>query len=156
MSMAQFDRQAREAAVRVVHEATEAIRTAAIALYSDLQTDVKTVNGYGSPIASGRYVASMRISVNQIDYSFEPPDPNYVYDRSLPPRTIRNRPIAAASARMRTFRIGDRIYISNAVPYARRIEIGRHSWQAPEGVFEPTVRRWIRQFQNVNLRVRYV
>jgi hypothetical protein len=161
MNLSQFDRQAREAARRVVAEGTEAIRSMALQLYSDLQTEAKTQGGgrFGSPVASGRLAGSMRMGINAVDYSAEPADPDYKYPagrgaRQLPPRTIRNQPIARIAARLRVFRLGDRIYISNSVPYIRRIEIGRHSWQTPDGVFDPTVRDFLRRFRNPLLRVR--
>lgn len=141
-----FDRQARLEAQRVVHEAEEAIRSFALMAYSDLQAPALENGGsFGSPIASGRLAASMRVGLNAIDHSIEPADPNYEYHG---PRTIRNRAISRVAALLRRFRIGDTIYISNSVPYIRRIEIGRHSWQTPEGVFEPTFRRLLARFRH--------
>lgn len=158
MDVNDFDRQARREHVRIVAEATEVIRTVGLSLYSDMQTDAKTVAGYGSPVASGRFAGSLRLGVNQIDRSVEPPDPNYRYPpgngpRPLPPRTIRNQPISRIAALLRTFRLGDTIYISNSVPYARRIETGGHSWQTPDGAFGPTVRRLVARFRNARVRL---
>lgn len=157
-----FDRQAREASRQVIAEATETIRAAALELYSELTTARRDAGGaFGSPVASGRYVASTRLGINQIDSSVEPRDPNYRYPpgrgpRALPPRTIRNRAISSVAARLRTFKLGDTIYVSNSLPYSRRIEIGGHSWQTPDGVFGPTVRNVQRKFANVRVRVDHV
>lgn len=156
-----FDRQARDAARKVVAEAEEAIRSIALELFSDLRTDAKTVAGYGAPVASGRLAASMRLEINAVDRSREAADSNYRYPsgngpRDLPPRTIPNPPISRTAAKLRRFRIGDTIYVSNTVPYIRRIERGRHSWQTPDGVFGPTVRNIQRKFRNIRLRVRRV
>ena len=182
MNVGNFDRQAADAHRAVVAEATETIRTVALDLFHSLQTRRKDAGGaWGSPVASGRLVSSYRISINSIDASSEPADPNYRYppagyvadhwvngvrgfkltghmydEDNLPPRTIRNGPISRVSARLRTFKLGDRIYIANSVPYIRRIEIGSHSWQTPDGVFAPTVREVVRKYANINLKVRYV
>ena len=156
--LGQFDRDARMSAEQVVSHATEEIRSAALDLYSNLTTDAKTMSEGGTPVASGRYSGSMRLSLNEIDTSVEPADPNYHYPsghgpRQLPPRTIPNRPISSIAARLRTFRLGDTIWISNSLPYVRRIELGRHSWQTPEGAFDPTVRGWLVRFANLAARV---
>lgn len=148
-----FERDMRREQVRVVTEATEAIRSVALALYSDLQVDAKTVAGYGSPVASGRYASSIRVGINRIDPTTAPRDPSYKYQRPLRPRTIRNQPVSRIAALLRTWRLGDTIYISNSVPYARRIELGRHSWQTPDGVFGPTVRRILTKFRNARITV---
>lgn len=160
MSAANFDAGTRRIHAEVVAESTEAIRAAALDFYYELQRDAK-ISGTGSPIASGRYVASMRVSVNHIDHSSEPADPKYKYPpgrgpRPLPARTIANRPISRVSAGLRTFRLGDTIYVTNSVPYVRRIERSRHSWQAPDGVFGPVARLVWRRFANLALRVRNV
>lgn len=156
-----FDRQSRQAYRTVVAESEEAIRAIALELFSDLRTDAKTVAGYGAPIASGRLAASMRLSINSIDRSNEPADPDYRYPagsgpRPLPPRTIANPGISRTSATLRRYRLGDTVYVSNTVPYIRRIENRRHSWQTPDGVFGPTVRNIQRKFRNIRLRVRNV
>jgi len=153
-----FAKDMRAEQKRVVGEATESIRSVAQALYSDLVGDVKQY-GIGSPVASGRYASSMRLSINSIDASTAPRDPSYKYPkgkgrRPLPPRTIRNTQTAAkVAARLRTFKLGDTIYISDSVPYVRRIEIAGHSWQAPDGVFGPVVRKVLAQFKNARIRV---
>ena len=158
-----FDRQSRAAARKVVAEAEEAIRSMALELFSDLRTDAKTpaAGGAGAPVASGRLAASMRLEINAIDRSREAADPNYKYPpgsgpRPLPPRTIANPGISRTAAKLRQFRIGDTIYVSNTVPYIRRIEDAGHSWQTPDGVFGPTVRSIQRKFRNIRLRVRRV
>jgi hypothetical protein len=160
-NVANFDRQSRDAARKVVAEAEEAIRSMALELFSDLRTDAKSAGGHGAPVASGRLAASMRLEINAIDRSREAADPNYRYPngsgaRPLPPRTIANPGISRTSAKLRRFRIGDTIYVSNTVPYIRRIEDERFSWQTPDGVFGPTVRNIQRKFRNIRLRVRRV
>lgn len=148
----------RKANARVVAEAINAIRAVALETYSELTTPISQAVEFGSPVASGRFVSSMRIGINQIDTTTSPPDPGYHYPagkgpRALPPRTIANNRISAASAKLQAFTLGDTVYITNSVPYVRRIEVGGHSWQAPNGVFGPTVRNVIRKFADSKLRI---
>lgn len=159
MDLGNFDRQAKRTSEQVVGEAKETIISAALALYSELQKPA--LDGGSAPVASGRYASSLRVSLNKIDTSVAPADPGYKYPpgkgpRALPPRTIKNDPISRIASLLRTFKLGDTIYISDAVPYVRRIEIGRHSWQAPDGVFGPAVRKILQKFRNVNIRVNRV
>ncbi len=156
MSTDQFDAGARKAAQKVVAQTTLGITSASQYLMSELTKNVRE-EGAGSPVASGRYVASMRIALNEADTSSEPADPSYHYPpgkgpRPLPPRTIAQSQTAnRVAALMRVFKLGDSVVISNSVPYSRKIEIGGHSWQAPGGVFFPAVRRAIARFKNVNI-----
>lgn len=158
INMSQFDKDARAAAERVTSRTSTAITSAAQLLMSEL-TKHALKDGTGSPIASGRYVSSIRVAINDVDTSTEPADKDYRYPpgrglRALPPRTIPNRQNAQkVAALLRRFKLGDSIYISNSVPYARRIEIGGHSWQAPGGVFTPTVRAVLARLRNVNIKV---
>lgn len=158
MDVGQFDDGARKAAQLVVARTSLAITSASQYLMSELTKDVN-IDKVGSPVASGRYVASMRIALNEADTSSEPADPHYHYPpgkgpRPLPPRTIAQTQIAARVASlMRTFKLGDKVIISNSVPYSRRIEVGGHSWQAPGGVFFPAVRRAIARFKNSGVNI---
>lgn len=143
MSVALFMAAARKAEREFIAHVTEGVRALALDAYSTLQRDVKRY-GVGAPVASGRYAASMRLSLNAIDHSHAPADPNYRYPpgrgaRALPPRTIPNVAIAQVAARLRLYSLGQTIYISNSVPYVRRIEVGGHSWQAPGGAFGPSL-----------------
>lgn len=156
-----FDEASRREQRRVVAESTEFFRGFTQELYAELVKDAKDGGPGGSPVASGRFAASMRVGVNEIDTSTAPADPEYKYPpgsgpRPLPPRTIRNVPASQVSAKLRRFKLGDRIYLSNSAPYSRRIETGRWSWQTPDGVFGPTVRAVSARFSNVRLKVRNV
>lgn len=158
MDLNQFDRGARAAALRVVARTEETIRSAALLMYSELTYNIRE-EGHGSPVASGRYASSMRVGINQIDASTAPADPTYRYPkghgpRPLPDRTIKNTAVSRVAALLRTFKLGDTVYVSNSLPYSRKIEVGGHSWQAPGGVFFPTVRRVLAKFSNVNISVR--
>lgn len=149
---AKMDADARKEQQRFVAETEEAIRSYALQGFADLSADANKVDGYGAPVASGRLAASMRLGVGQVDTTFSPADTGYKYPpgkgpRPLPPRTLANQTIASVSLKLRAFKLGLPIYISNSVPYIRRIEVGGHSWQTPEGVFGPTIRHLERTFK---------
>lgn len=163
MNLGNFDKQARAAEREVVREATETIRAVSIEAFSDIRERAADVGGaHGSPVASGRYAASVNISINTIDDSTAPEDRKYEYPPAtvhkynadnLPARTRRNSAASRASNLLRGFKLGDRIFISNSVPYAERIEREGWSWQTPSGVFETTVRQVVKKFSGVRLRV---
>ncbi len=153
-----FDRDSKAAGERVVAYGLELVRAVVLDLYSELTKPVLESDA-GSPVASGRYAASIRVAINEIDSSVAPlPNPRYRYPagrgpRALPPRVVRNQPVARVAARLRTVRLGDKVFVSNSLPYARVIELNGHSWQAPGGAFTPTVRKVMTRFRNVNVRV---
>lgn len=163
MSLANFQKALRDGERKMVAESTEAIRSIGQELFSSLSTRAADSGGQGgSPVASGRYVASMRLGINAIDTSADAGDSAYDYPSAekhqyqvgnLPGRTRRSVAAGRIAAKLRTFKLGDVILISNSVPYARRIEQDGHSWQTPSGVFEVTVRAVARKFRNARLRV---
>lgn len=85
-----------------------------------------------SPVLTGRYRGSHRISVNRVDTSFlSGVGPRDVAAHGQPPTGFE---IATALQRLADFRFGDTIHISNNLPYALPLERG-HSRQAPAGVY---------------------
>lgn len=77
-----------------------------------------------SPVLTGRYRASHRMSVNAPDLSFEPPGE---YEDPTP------------NVKLPDAKIGDTIYLTNNLPYAQPIEDG-YSSKAPKGVYSQTFR----------------
>lgn len=153
-----FNAGLKRAEVDLTKKATETFRAVGLDAFQSLREHALTEgnNGGGSPVASGRLTASMRLGINEIDTTAEAADPNYVYERPTPwkNRSIRNAAISRIQAKLRTFKLGDKIYISNSVPYIRRIEIGGHSWQTPGGVFVPTMRLVVARFKNLRVQIR--
>lgn len=75
-----------------------------------------------SPVYSGAFRASWRISFNAVR-------------SDTTPGYLPVAPIRGASFRWpKGFKLGDTIYVSNALPYAELIEYGSWSSQAPNGV----------------------
>lgn len=148
---------------RVIAECTESIRSMAQEAFAEIVQRSADVGGtHGSPVASGRFAGSWRVELNGIDSSAEPKALGYKYPppsihkynaNNLPKRIVRNVPASRVAAKLRMYKLGDKIFISNSVPYARRIEGGKHSWQTPEGVLEKTLRQVVKRFRYVKFRV---
>lgn len=77
-----------------------------------------------SPVDTGRFRANWNASLGTPDYSFTD-------------SVQRNRGLAEA-VRASTLPLGDTVYLSNGLPYARRLEDG-YSQQAPVGMIRTTV-----------------
>lgn len=161
-NLGNFNRDIRRDEQRIIAEATEAIRSVGQEAYSSLVEAAHESGDGGSPVASGRYAASMRLELNKLDTSVAPRDPSYRYPSpdvhkynvaNLPARTRRNVPASRIAAKLRTFKLGDTIFISNSVPYSVAVEDRGHSWQTPDGVFERTFRALNKRFKNIRLRV---
>lgn len=155
-NLGNFNKGTRDAERQLVLRATETIRAVSLDAFNSLRAHALTEGGgTGSPVASGRLAASMRLEINGIDTSVAPADPNYRYERPSPwtRRSIRNPAVSRIVAKLRTLKLGDKVFISNSVPYIRKIEIGSHSWQTPQGVFVPTMRRVVARFRNVRVTV---
>ncbi len=75
-----------------------------------------------SPVYTGAFRASWRISFNAVRSDTTP--------GHLPVAPIRGASFRWPSG----FKLGDTIYVSNALPYAELIEYGSWSKQAPSGV----------------------
>lgn len=93
----------------------------------------------GSPVWTGRFLASNVVSVNQVDLRVAPETDEGVVWPDEPDSKVRWLQTEADVARvllgLEPFGVA---YISNALPYARRIEDG-WSQKAPEGVYSVTL-----------------
>lgn len=93
----------------------------------------------GSPVWSGRFLASHVVSVEDVDLRVAPETDEDVVWPEEPDSKVRWLQTEADVARvllgLQPFSVA---YISNALPYARRIEDGWSS-KAPEGVYSVTL-----------------
>lgn len=142
----EFVKQIEGAKGMVVDRSLEFFKTLAQTSYSMIIADSRNVGlAYGSPVLTGRYRGSHTIAVNTIDKSVRPPaeDPD---DEG----TIRAKPASEVRAAVEGIKLGDKINIANAVPYARKIEFGHSKLKAPEGVYEVTKDAVAYRFRRVN------
>jgi hypothetical protein len=113
----------------------------AIGLFEDMREDARLA-GFesGSPVESGRFSASMRVSADALDMSNEFEDPAHVRGT---PRSIQLTDVSAFRARMQSYRLGQKIFISNSVPYASALEFeGKSKYKTPRGIMGVTIRRF--------------
>lgn len=157
-----FSRDLRKAEQRILSEAKNSIIAIGQELFAELVRRHADGGAGGSPVASGRFTASMRVGINAIDHSVAPRDPSYRYPSAevhrynadnLPKRTLRGVPASRVASALRAFKLGDTIFISNSLPYGPGIERSGHSWQTREGVFETTVRIVAKKFKFARIRV---
>ncbi len=92
---------------------------------------------HGSPVWSGRFNASHNVSIGTVDGDFSPPNPAAQGVRwpTEPSNVLRAKGLAYVRTVVEKLRPFDIVYISNSVPYARRIEAGGFSMKAPNGVY---------------------
>lgn len=77
-----------------------------------------------SPVDTGRFRASWSIGLNQVNPTVAPDTPS-------------GQPVVAADPSIPAVTIGSTVYITNSLPYARRLEYG-WSKQAPAGMVRRT------------------
>ncbi|TSA15029.1 MAG: HK97 gp10 family phage protein [Comamonadaceae bacterium] len=77
-----------------------------------------------SPVDTGRFRANWRVGADNVNVAID----------ALP----NVNPLALGNAFLRKFRAGQTIYITNSLPYARKLEYG-WSKQAPQGMVRITI-----------------
>jgi hypothetical protein len=99
---------------------------------------------FRSPVRTGRYRASHRISINEVDLTVEPED---VEVDVISTNTVPTGLAGNAAAALEKAEIGDAIYITNNLPYAQALEDG-HSSQAkgPTAVYGNTFEQLVTGF----------
>lgn len=142
----EFLKKVDDAKEMVYKRAIEFQKTLAQTAYSMISADSRNVGlAYGSPVLTGRYRGSHTIAIGQVDTSVKPPadDPD---DEG----SIRAKPASEVRAVLEGLKVGDKVYIANALPYARRIEFGHSKLKAPEGVYGVTKDAVAAKFARVN------
>ena len=115
-------------------------------LFEKLSTDTRDVNfRFGSPILTGQLRNNMKISIGVVDKSFTPL-PNPDEDNPAGP----NKTADEVSRFLQRLKLFESIFISNSVPYIRRIEFEGFSPKAPEGVFRVSRDATIDKFKRIN------
>lgn len=136
----EFNRKIDEHYAReVIPKFIEFHKTVALKAYQLVIRDSRDVGlQYGSPVWTGRFRASNRISIGQADKSVKPehPDAAFLSWPDEPDTPIKPDGIAYARNRLSGLKAFDVIYISNSLPYARQIEAGGYSLKAPAGVYQ--------------------
>lgn len=153
-----FIKEAEAAKERAARALVEAHKAVAIRAYAMIATDTRdTGMGYGSPVWSGRFRASHTIAVNVPDTATKPPHPDTVGKGATrwpdePDGIYNATPVSYAAQKLTALKPFDIVYIANALPYARKIELGHSKLKAPAGVYEATAIAVRAKFKNVTLK----
>lgn len=99
---------------------------------------------YGSPVLTGRYYNSHRITLDAIDTSSVAPENVDGEDKPY-----KGLPLSFASKTLQGVKLGTVVYISNALPYAQKLEQGWSRYKAPEGVYGVSTEAVTAKFRNV-------
>ena len=153
-SFAKFDKDLQEAEKKFARQAKLFVDKVALDLYRNIAADARNVSGFGSPVWSGRFLASHRVSVNNINDSVAGPNP--AFDNINWPdsggKTLRPRSLSSVSNILRLSKLGDTIFISNSLDYAQFLEKGGSRTQAPNGIYRVAVEKTKIKFKNITIK----
>jgi hypothetical protein len=92
-----------------------------------------------SPVLTGRFRASHRLSIGKVDLSTEAPRAS-VSSGGSGPRPATGTDVSAALSKLTRAQFGTTIHITNALPYARPLENGssRQTNRQPNGIYGAT------------------
>lgn len=100
-------------------------------IYSKVIVNAQQAEGtFGSPVLTGRFYNSHRISINGKDTSVAPENKG---DTPYGPLDSK-----IAESKLKPFKMGDKIYITNFLEYAGKLESG-YSRKTPSGIYEVSV-----------------
>lgn len=103
---------------------------------------------FRSPVDTGRFRASNRVSINAVDPSVAGEREQHSGPNAGDPAT--GEELASASAILLSARFGDEVIVSNSLPYAKRLEDGWSS-QSPEpgGIYQATFQELTQKFSQL-------
>lgn len=113
-------------------------KTVVIKAYQLVIRDSREVGfQHGSPVWSGRFRKSHNVSIGVVDGSVSAPNPaaKFVNWPDEPESVLSAKGVAYVRGVLEKLRPFDIVYISNSVPYAKKLEEG-YSPKAPEGVYD--------------------
>lgn len=129
-------------AEKVIGQAVELHKAVALTAFRDISATANAVAGaYGSPLWSGRFRASNNIAIGSPDLSILPPHPTAKNHPSPVASPYPSNTNSEASIMLGGLKPFDKVYISNNLPYARRIEVAGWSAQVPNGVYGVALQR---------------
>tara|TARA_R100001460_G_scaffold27881_11_gene55958 strand:+ start:4754 stop:5197 length:444 start_codon:yes stop_codon:yes gene_type:complete len=92
-----------------------------------------------SPVDTGRFRASHRVSVNTVDTSVEPKREN-ASSAAGSPRPVSQSDTSRIQGKLSRAKFGDTIHITNSLPYAKPLEDGSSAQNnnQPDGIYGAT------------------
>lgn len=125
--MSAFTLQLQQFADKAKDNAELVVRKVGIDIYSQIIMK--------SPVDTGRFRANWVVGSSAIGTTTTATDPGGA------------KTIAAGSQKIMKVQLGQSIWLSNSLPYARRLEYG-WSQQAPSGMVRLTIAEWNRYIEN--------
>jgi len=114
---------------KVVNKTNEFVKRLTLDLYRTITANSAKVGfSFGSPVLTGQYYTNHNISLNSISQTTSS-------KRGTAESPLSGLSLSNAQLTLRSFKLGDTIFISNAVSYARLIEAGWSTMKAPQGVY---------------------
>ncbi len=131
----EFSRMIDQAATdKIFTPAKTLFNSVCIQLFDVITANSQEISGGGSPVLTGRYYNSHRVSLNEIDTSVAEPNPEGAKD-PYPPL-----PEDIVLSALQQWKPGDTLYIANSVPYADAIEnLDASPQKTPDGVYGVSV-----------------
>lgn len=144
-------------AEKVVRQFVEFHKAVALDAFKKVSADTRQVGlAFGSPVWSGQFRHGHNLSLDAPD--FTPPTPNPEVAEGLrwpdePDNVLSPRPMSEAAMKLRILRPFSQVFITNAAPYARRLEGGYSKLKAPEGVYKVTAMAVIQKFKGAAFNI---
>lgn len=148
-NISDFDKQIEKAKATVKKKFELYFHAVAQQAFSYISADSQSVSGYGSPVLTGRYYASHRITINYIDTTTAPINVN---GSASPYRGVSQSTAAGA---VKNAKLGDKIYITNSVPYAHELEYeGKSRFKTPNGIYRVAAPLVAMKFKDVKVTLK--
>jgi hypothetical protein len=126
--MITLDQQAKRVADRINYTIESLIGELVVDTFNKIKQNVEsTGGGFGSPVLTGRYYTSHRISFGTLDTTVSPEAPEGTVYPELGFFNVDDF--------VDRFTLGQTVYISNALPYAIDLEEGYSQFKAPQGIY---------------------
>lgn len=131
-ALAQQFKQVENLIDRVAEEAVKEVGRTVFQLVTKGWTEPQSET-FGSPVLSGEFYTSWRVSINTPDTSVTPEG------RGSPENPLPQLPVNYYDQRVKSVKIGQDIKITNAKPYGTDIETPGFSRKTPQGVARVSV-----------------
>jgi hypothetical protein len=136
---------------KVIAQCLEFHKKVALAAWRDITATARFAGGaHGSPFWSGRFRASNQISIGKPDFTTLPPMEGERWPNPVE-SPYKSRSVSEGAAALQGLKPFDKVFISNGLPYSRRIEYQGWSAQVPNGVYRVTAERMRQKFENVTV-----
>ena len=133
---------------KVIKTSTEFVKRVVVEVWRTIIANAASTGfQFGSPVLTGQYYTGHRIAINRIDTSVSTPNPG----GAKSPRG--GLPLSRAQITLASFKLGDTVFISNSLPYAKKLEDGFSRFKTPEGIYKVAAELIKTRFKNIKVVV---